>query len=148
MQTVGDFSDEEWAKTELLGVPDRSGNKGVLLLDDGANLYAAGYELSRGIVSASGKAQPIICDFCRTWQTGTRSGSITLTKPQRDSGSITFLCCADLLCSRHVRNETNAAKTSRAQLREDMSNEERQARLQQRIAEISRVVGLLPIESI
>lgn len=145
MQTVASLTPDDWANTELLAIPDRAGNKGVLLLDDGGNLFLAAYELSRGLVSTSGKAQPIICDFCRTWQTGTRSGSVTLAKPARDSGSVTFLCCADLQCSRHVRNLTSAAKTSRSQLREDMTIEEREARLRGRIAEISQVVGLTPV---
>ncbi len=146
MQAVASLSDEDWSNTELLAIADRSGNKGVLLLDDGQNVYAAAYEVSRGLVSASGKAQPIICDFCRTWQTGTRSGSVTLTKPVRGSGSVTFLCCADLHCSRHVRNLTSAAKTSRSQLREDMTVDERVARLRGRISEISQVVGLVPVD--
>lgn len=145
MQSVGTLSPEVWADTEVLAVSDRSGNKGVLLLDSGDALYGVSYELSRGITSSTGKAQPIICDFCRTWQTGSRSGSVTLTKPARDSGSVTFLCCADLECSRHVRNLTSAAKTSRSQLREDMSSEERVKRLRRRTQEISELVGLSPV---
>ena len=145
-QSVGTLTSEVWHETELLAVSDRAGNKGVLLLDSGKGLYAAAYELSRGITSSTGKAQPIICDFCRTWQTGSRSGSVTLTKPVRDSGSVTFLCCADLECSRHVRNLTSAAKTSRSQLREDMSSEERVERLQRRIQEISELIHLTPIQ--
>ncbi|OJU87969.1 hypothetical protein BGO17_03205 [Candidatus Saccharibacteria bacterium 49-20] len=144
-QSTSDLSAEQWRETELLGVSDRAGNKGVLLLDSGATLYAAAYELSRGIRSSSGKAQPIICDFCRTWQTGSRSGSVTLMRPVRDSGSVTFLCCADLECSRHVRNLTSAAKTSRSQLREDMSNEERIERLRVRISAIAEQLALAPI---
>jgi len=144
-QSVGALSPDAWRDSELLAVSDRAGNKGVLLLDSGAALYGVSYELSRGITSSNGKAQPIICDFCRTWQTGSRSGSVTLIKPVRDSGSVTFLCCADLECSRHVRNLTSAAKTSRSQLREDMSSEERIARLRSRIQEISELVGLTPV---
>lgn len=140
--SVGALSDEVWRETELLAVSDRAGNKGVLLFDSGDAFYGVAYELSRGITSSNGKAQPIICDFCRTWQTGSRSGSVTLIKPVRDSGSVTFLCCADLECSRHVRNLTSAAKTSRSQLREDMSSEERVERLRRRIQEISELVGL------
>ncbi len=144
-QSTSAISGEQWHETELLAVSDRAGNKGVLLLDSGDALYAAAYELSRGITSSNGKAQPIICDFCRTWQTGSRSGSVTLIKPVRDSGSVTFLCCADLECSRHVRNLTSAAKTSRSQLREDMSSDERVERLRRRIQDISELIGLTPI---
>lgn len=139
------LSDEDWQNTELLAIPDRAGNKGILLLEDSeAALYAAGYEISRGMMSSSGKAQPIICDFCRTWQTGSRSGSVTVFKPGRNAGSISFLCCADLQCSRHVRNLTAASRASRAQLREDMDNEQRVARLKRRIKEITALVGTEP----
>ena len=61
MQTVASLTPDDWANTELLAIPDRAGNKGVLLLDDGGNLFLAAYELSRGLVSTSGKTQPIIC---------------------------------------------------------------------------------------
>lgn len=144
--SVAHLAEDEWAQTELLAISDRAGNKGVLLLQANEDeLYIASYELKRGLTSATGKAQPIICDFCRTWQTGSRSGSITLDKPGRDNGSITFLCCADLHCSRHVRSLTSAAKTSRSQLREDMTSEQRVERLLQRIQEISIILGLEPL---
>ncbi len=139
--SVAQLADEDWAITELLPITDRAGNQGVLVMqlaDDEVALVE--YALKRGLTSNTGKAQPIICDFCRTWQTGSRSGSITLQKPARGAGSISFLCCADLACSRHVRNLTDAAKTSRSQLREDLSNEQRVERLQRRVIEIARLV--------
>lgn len=143
--SVSHLDDNAWAQTEILPISDRAGNKGILLLKaDDDSVFMASYELSRGITSSTGKAQPIICDFCRTWQTGSRSGSITLDKPGRDTGSISFLCCADLECSKHVRNLTSASKTSRSQLREDMTPEQRIARLEGRIQEISSLLGLTP----
>ncbi len=145
--SVAQLDDEVWARTELLPVMDRAGNKGVLLFQfDEQNIYAAAYEISRGIMSSTGKAQAIICDFCRTWQTGSRSGSVTLLKPTRGDGSITFLCCADLECSKHVRNLTAAAKTSRSQLREDLDNDQRVARLKKRLEEITSLLKLPAIE--
>lgn len=144
--SISHLDDAAWGQTEILPISDRSGNKGVLLLKaDDDSVFMASYELSRGITSSTGKAQPIICDFCRTWQTGSRSGSITLDKPGRDTGSIGFLCCADLECSGHVRNLTSASKTSRSQLREDMTPEQRIARLEGRIQEISGLLGLTPV---
>lgn len=141
--SVAGLDEAVWLQTEVLAVPDRSGNQGVLLLKATEDtLYVASYELKRGMTSSTGKAQPIICDFCRTWQTGTRAGSITLDKPGRDTGSVTFLCCADLACSQHVRSLTSAARTSRSQLREDMTTEERIARLERRIQEVADIVGL------
>lgn len=146
MKSISQLSEDDWAETELLAISDKAGNRGVLVLQvHEAEVYLASYALSRGLVSSTGKAQPIICDFCRTWQTGSRSGSITLDKPGRDAGSITFLCCADLQCSRHVRNLTAAAKTSRSQLREDMTSEQRVERLKQRIEEVGALLGLTPL---
>jgi hypothetical protein len=142
--SVAHLDDESWARTELLPIADRAGNKGILLMQQGEQICMVAYEISRGITSSTGKAQPIICDFCRTWQTGSRSGSITLYKPGRDAGSISFLCCADLECSKHVRNLTSAARTSRAQLREDIDNDQRVARLKQRLQEVSELLGLEP----
>ncbi len=128
---------DAWQHIELLAIPDRSGTKGVILLQGTQReIRVRAYEVSRGITSSTGKAQPIICDFCRTWQTGSRSGSITLYKPNRGAGTITFLCCADLLCSQHVRNLTSASRTSRSQLREDLTTEQRVARLRERIETI------------
>lgn len=145
--SVGHLDDEAWARTELLPVSDRAGNKGVLLLQSTEqNMYIVSYEISRGITSSTGKAQAIICDLCRTWQTGSRSGSVTLQKPGRDTGSITFLCCADLACSQHVRNLTSASRTSRSQLREDLDNDQRVARLKKRLEEISNLLHLAPVE--
>ncbi len=144
--SISHLDDEAWERTEILPISDRAGNKGVLLLKaDDNSVFVASYELSRGITSSTGKAQPIICDFCRTWQTGSRSGSITIDKPGRDTGSIGFLCCADLQCSGHVRNLTSASHTSRSQLREDMTIEQRVARLEGRIQEISSLLGLTPV---
>lgn len=141
--SVAHIADEDWALLELLPISDRAGNQGVLLVQFDERLFAVEYALKRGLTSSTGKAQPIICDFCRTWQTGSRAGSVTLQKPGRGQGSITFLCCADLQCSRHVRNLTDAAKTSRSQLREDITNEQRVARLKHRLEEILRQVGVL-----
>jgi len=127
------ISDEEWSDRELLAVTDRNGNKGVLLIELDGLLHVLPYELKIGITSSTtGRSQSIICDFCRTWQAGTRAGSITFKKGRTES--VSYLCCADLRCSMHVRNKTQAAHTSRAQLREDLSVEERVDRLRARLA--------------
>ena len=138
------MSDTDWDETELLAVADRSGNKGVLLISIESGLYLLPYELSRGITSKTGRAQPIICDFCRTWQTGSRSGSIIFPK-ERGTKAVGFLCCADLECSRHVRSKTTAAKTSRSQLREDLNDAQRVERLQNRLQEVVARLEAAPI---
>lgn len=144
--SVAHLDDETWERTELLPIVDRAGNKGVLLFQiEVGEMFAVSFELSRGLTSSTGKAQAIICDFCRTWQTGSRSGSITLKKAGRETGSITFLCCADLECSRHVRNITSAAKTSRSQLREDIDTDQRISRLKHRLEEVASQLGISPV---
>jgi hypothetical protein len=141
---VDHMSNGDWEATELLAIPDRSGNKGVLIIGSETTYYMVGYELSRGITSKTGKAQPIICDFCRTWQTGSRSGSILFSK-DRSAKATGFLCCSDLLCSQHVRSLTSAARTSRSQLREDLDDAGRVERLQHRLEEIATRLALTPL---
>lgn len=127
----------QWHSTELLGISDRTGVKGVLIMQPDDTPYAVAYELTRGIASKStGRAQPVICDFCRTWQRGSNAASITLQPDYRTGASTTFLCCADLDCSRHARTQTSASNLSRAQLREDLDDERRVARLKDRLRAI------------
>lgn len=140
-----DMDDSDWEEAELLPITDRSGNKGVLLIEIESGLYFLPYELSRGITSKTGRAQPIICDFCRTWQTGSRSGSIIFPIDSRGTKAVGFLCCADLKCSAHVRSKTSAAKTSRSQLREDLSDEQRVDRLRTRLQEVVERLEAMPV---
>ena len=126
------LSDEEWSDRELLAITDRNGNKGVLLISLDEDFYMLPYEMKTGIVSSStGRSQSLICDFCQTWQYGNKSGSISFTKSR--TSNVSYLCCADLKCSMHVRNKTIEAKTSRSQLREDLSTEQRIERLKTRV---------------
>lgn len=137
---------DDWDETELLSITDRSGSKGVLLLSPDENIYVVPYELTRGIVSRqTGRAQPIICDFCRTWQAGSGAGNISFQKDKQSLNSVGFLCCADLQCSRHVRTKTSASVISRAQLREDITNEQRIERLKTRLRQIISDLQLQPV---
>lgn len=122
---------EEWDDLELLAITDRTGVKGILLLQAKDKIYVIAYELSRNITDkATGRSKPIICDFCHTWQKGSNAASITFPKGTRALHSISYLCCADLNCSSHVRTKTDASLHSRAQLRENLTNEQRIERLQ------------------
>jgi hypothetical protein len=137
---------EDWAETELLAIADRNGNKGVLLLAPDEALYVLPYELSRGLAGQkSGRPQPIICDFCRTWQSG-GAGSITFRKDGLTANSVSYLCCADLGCSGHVRTKTAASKVSRAQLREDLTDLQRVERLKGRLRELIARFELDPLD--
>lgn len=139
------MSVQDWNETELLAITDRSEHRGVLLMAPSDAVYVVAYELSSGIVSSTGQAQPIICDFCRTWQSGLRAGSISFQKDSHSNNRITFLCCADLRCSQHVRSLTSAARTSRAQLREHLTGEQRVERLKDRLKQIVMTMQLAPI---
>lgn len=139
--SVANMSDERWDESEFVAITDRTGMRGVLLVQPDEMVYVLPYELKQGLTSSTGRAQAIICDLCRTWQVGTRSGSITFTKGRRTSKSVSYLCCGDLLCSRHVRNQTSASKTSRSQLREDLTTEQRINRLRERLRLIVAEVG-------
>lgn len=90
---------------------------------------------------------PVICDFCKTWQAGGRAGSITFRLERRSLNSVSFLCCLDLKCSLHVRDMTEAAKSSRAQLREDVTREHRIERLNGKLALLVERLKLEPTMS-
>jgi hypothetical protein len=138
---------KDWSSYELLPVTDRSGDAGVLLIEPEGTLYIAQYELSRRIVDAStGRDRAIICDFCFTWQPGSNAASITFIHTETKH-SIRFLCCADLNCSQHVRTATKASVVSRAQLRENLTNEDRVARLKQRLIKYTDILGLKAAEN-
>lgn len=143
--STADFSEDDWASRELVAISDRSGNKGVLIISIDSGLYLVPYELKSGITSSStGRSQSIICDFCQTWQYGDKSASITFAVNAKTN--VSYLCCGDLKCSLHVRTMTNAAHTSRAQLREDLTNEKRIARLKSRLEGYVEKIGASPVE--
>lgn len=140
------LSEQDWAETELLAVKDRSGNKGVLIVTIGRGTYVLPYELQKIAPSSStGRASAILCDFCMTWQSGTRAGSIMLMHHQVSRKRLGYLCCLDLACSNHVRTKTSASKVSRAQVREDMDIPQRIERLYQHLEKLVVSLQATPI---
>lgn len=140
------LDDEDWINSELLSVKDKSGNKGVLIVEINSGRYVLPYELQKlSPSSATGRATAIVCDLCKTWQSGTRAGSIVFTQVRNSSTNVGFLCCLDLLCSMHVRTKTSSAKVSRAQLKEDMDNSMRVARLNRRLESLVLSLGAAPV---
>ena len=145
-------ADSEWAELEYVAVADRTNDKGILLFETKASdngvaseFSATPYELSRRVFDRqTGRSKPIICDFCYTWQAGANAGRITFVR-KFDQHSFTFLCCADLACSAHVRGKTPQATLSRAQLHEDLTPEQRIARLRQKLARLARDLQLTAI---
>jgi hypothetical protein len=133
---------EDWSNYELVAIADRTGDKGVLLLQPSDALYIAQYELSRRIVdSHTGRDRAIICDFCYTWQPGSNAAGITFTHADTKH-KISFLCCGDLACSQHVRTVTKASVVSRAQLKENLSDNDRIARLKTKLIKKIEHLGL------
>lgn len=140
------LSDEDWAEFELLKITDRSGNKGVVIIEVNDNTYVLPAEFKKGLTSSvSGRSQAITCDFCVTWQSGARAGSVLFTRVRSNGANVGYLCCGDLLCSKHVRSLTDASKTSRAQLREDMTTDQRVRRLETRLETILKDLQVTPI---
>jgi len=122
-----------WEDRDFATITDRSGNKGILWIELGEQVYIVPYSLKRGIIDKlSGRARPVICDLCYTQQPGTAAARITIELPEV---SRSLLCCADLDCSAHVRGKTSASVRSKAQLRETISPAEKVARLQKRLRE-------------
>jgi len=115
---------------DFLTVRTKAGQEGVLLYRD----TLLPFTLSKRTANARGRVEAIICDICATWQRGTNSAVLTFKKD--DKRTVSYLVCADLDCSLHVRDLTNAATLSRTQLREHISPEERVERLNERLQAI------------
>lgn len=135
----------DWNERELVHAADRTGDKGVVVFEVGGSRYAAPYELTRRVVDkATGRSKPITCDLCYTWRAGGDGARIRFVRIS-DKHTITLLCCGDLACSAHVRGKTSAAKLSRANLREDMTNEQRVLRLESKLRKLVELLGLQPL---
>lgn len=137
----------DWGEREFVHITDRTGDKGMLVIELDGQRYVALYELTRRVVDkATGRSKPITCDLCYTWRAGGDGARIRFLRAS-DKHSITLLCCGDLACSAHVRNMTAAAKLSRANLREDMTNEQRVTRLESKLYGLVGLLELRPLAS-
>ena len=145
LSILADMPESYWERYELFGLPTKNNSAGILFLEPHDDLYAIAYEINAIPAGTTGRTKPIICDFCKTWQTGGRAGSITFRTERRSSNSISFLCCLDLACSLHVRDLTAASKSSRAQLREDITPGHRVERLRAKIASLIEKFSLEPL---
>ena len=132
----------DWSEREMLAIGTRSKAEGLLLVGlDG--LYALPYELVVGLKDSNGRAKPIICDLCYTWQQGGKAGRITFRR-KSDGHAFTYLCCGDLNCSLHVRDKTPESTLSRTQLREDITADQRIKRLRLKLADIIATLDAQP----
>lgn len=147
LSAFGDISETEWEHYEIIGLPTKDGAAGILFIEIKDDLYAVPYEIGAVGDKLTGRSKPVICDLCKTCQAGGRAGSITFRTERRSLNSVSFLCCLDLKCSLHVRDMTTAAKTSRAQLREDITQDYRIERLKDKITLLIKRLNLEPIVS-
>lgn len=118
---------KDWENRDFLAVMDKPRHEGVLIYSD----YMVPFSLSTRQPNASGRVEAIICDICATWRRGTESAVITFQKTP--TSTVSYLACADLNCSLHVRSLTDAARLSRTQLREDITPEARIERLNKKL---------------
>ena len=116
---------------DFLVIMNKSRSEGVLLFED---LFYP-FSLTKKAASSTGRVDGIICDICATWQRGSNAARITFAKGDRRS--VSYLVCADLDCSLHVRDMTPESKLSRAQLREYIAQDGRIERL---YANLSRLL--------
>lgn len=115
---------------DFLAIMNKSRSEGVLLFED--QFYP--FSLAKKAASTSGRTDGIICDICATWQRGSNAARLTLQKAAKTT--VSYLVCADLDCSLHVRDLTPESKLSRAQLREHITPEGRIERLQKNLLRI------------
>lgn len=136
--------DVYWEDSELVACWDKNAKKGLIIIEL-SELYIVAFELGKKIAdSRTGRTKPIICDLCYTWQQGGKATTVTC-KRGRDGHTFTYLCCADLKCSLHIRDKTAEAILSRAHIREDIDIERRAIRLKQKLQKLISTLELLPI---
>ena len=122
-----------WDESELLPIWNKSKNGGILLVQVAAKVYMVAFDASKSDVDSNGRSKSVICDLCYTWQGGRNGGFVTFYPDKTGDNSISLLCCVDLRCSDNVRTKTAAGLTSRTQLRESMTNDDRVARFNQKL---------------
>ena len=133
------LSEEDWAEREIVAIFTRSHNEGVLLIELESTLHCYPFSLMLSVRDKnSGRAKPIICDFCSTWQSGRNAARISFYPKPRSSNSFGHLVCGDLTCSANVRSKTKASALSRTQLHEDMTDADRVQRLRRNLTEFIR----------
>lgn len=121
---------------DFLAIMNKSRSEGVLLFED--TFYP--FSLTKKAASSTGRTDGIICDICATWQRGSNAARIAFQKS--DKATVSYLVCADLDCSLHVRDMTPESRLSRVQLREHISPQDRATRLR---GSLSRILSGLSV---
>ncbi|HEV2402892.1 MAG TPA: FBP domain-containing protein [Candidatus Saccharimonadales bacterium] len=134
----------DWDSNELLAVGDRTGSQGVIFIELEHRRYVLPYEVAHKTADKTGRAKPITCDFCYTWQRGGNAARVSFVR-QSDRHIFNFLCCGDLRCSLHVRDKTPQSRLSRTQLHEDIDVTGRIERLRHKLCQLLELLELEPI---
>lgn len=137
-----------WSETELLPIWNKSKNGGVLLIQVSDDLFLVPFDATRTTADATGRSKPVICDLCYTWQPSSSGGFVTFYPDKSTGNSLSLLCCLDLRCSDNVRTKTPAGLTSRTQLREHMTNEDRVERLRLKAQNFINRIAIEPVGSL
>jgi hypothetical protein len=132
-----------WENRDFLAITNRGGSEGVLVIPL-ENTFMLPFQLQKRKPNAAGRVEAVICDICATWQRGSNSAIITFSK---EKSNVSYLCCADLLCSLHVRSLTPASILSRTQLRENNTAEGRVGRLKARLQHIIEDLNLKEVNA-
>ncbi|MDQ5963229.1 MAG: hypothetical protein QG629_311 [Patescibacteria group bacterium] len=122
---------DRWDENELVAIFTRSGNEGVMFICTSSNaVRCIPFFLTKGFKdSTSGRTKPVICDFCKTWQSGQKAARISFRPNYRSQDSFAHIICADMRCSDHARGKSPESNYSRTQIREDITPEDRILRL-------------------
>jgi hypothetical protein len=136
---------EENTILEVSPVFDRLQRRGILLCSIGGRLFARPFLLAKLKPDPSGRIKPVICDFCFTRQPGSRIAFVTFNRVA-GGGANSWLCCADLGCALNARGLTTAAQDSAKLLQENISTEQRIARLQKHMQRVIETLELKPID--
>jgi hypothetical protein len=125
-----------WEDYDFIAIMNRSRSEGVIVVPFD-KMRVVPFELQKMTANKeTGRKAAIICDICATWRRGSEAAVISVRNLHDRRISTSFLCCEDLLCSLHIRNKTPAAMLSRTQLREQITDEARIARLQVNLRKI------------
>jgi hypothetical protein len=129
---ITDKTIDHWNKYELTVVWTKSHNEGLLIMQL-EDAHVASFIATAPLKdTATGRLKPAICDLCYTYRKGGEICRITFDL-KRENKKLGFLYCADLECSRNVRNLTSAATYSRTQLHEALNVSQRIERLRSKL---------------
>lgn len=128
----------DWDASDFITVTNKTRAEGLFIFGGNDTPIGFYFKLRDVVADATGKRKPYICDFCSTWLRPSRSSIITFILAPGESRSVSYRCCHTIECSLNVRTLTKDTLYSRVQLRENLSEEERLARFQNKLQKVAR----------